>query len=259
MLYESLGRLESSTQKATERTMSQVLIIAKADFAVDGMVSLLDSHKDRYMVATVDPDNFVADHIRTICPDVLLLNSNVSDRAIDECIRELHGVCSETRILLFGHDMTDNYLYQAMRAGARGYLNDKMRGDHLTTALDTVMSGGYWAERHILCQFISDKSVHDKIDDNVTSLSTRLTNRESEVLELILEGMTTNEIADKIFLSHQGVKAHLTNLFRKFEVKNRAQLIIRALDEISPVMSISELAGKGLRHRREQAQASRNR
>jgi DNA-binding NarL/FixJ family response regulator len=143
--------------------------------------------------------------------------------------------------------MNDTFLYQAMCAGARGYLNEKMRGDHLTNALDTVCQGGYWAERHILCQFISDKSMNDKIEDNAVKLFSRLTKREAEVLGKVLEGLSTHEIAERIYLSHQGVKAHLTNLFRKFEVKNRVQLILKALDEISPVSGLTEIASNSLK------------
>jgi DNA-binding CsgD family transcriptional regulator len=80
----------------------------------------------------------------------------------------------------------------------------------------------------------------------VVSLSRRLTNREAEVLSLVMTGLSTSEIAERIFLSHQGVKAHLTTLFRKFEVKNRSQLILRALDEVSPVDSITRLVQDGL-------------
>ncbi len=250
MLNESIKNTDNTMATPSVQPVKNILIIARPDFAVDGMVSLLNHHKNRYQVNCVHPDMFSAQLVTDSCPDILLLNSNISSDSIEVYFHEIQKACERTIVLLFGHGMDDNYLYSAMRAGARGYLNENMRGEHLTTALDTVLDGGYWAERHILCQFISDKSVHDKIDENVKALSEQLTNRESEVLELILEGMTTNEIAERIFLSHQGVKAHLTNLFRKFGVKNRTQLILKVLDSIAPVPSISDLAEKGLRELR---------
>ncbi len=105
-------------------------------------------------------------------------------------------------------------------------------------------------------KFVSDKSTQDKIEENIAALSINLSPRESAVLELILEGMTTNDIAERIFLSHQGVKAHLTSLFRKFEVKNRAQLIIHAMDIVCPVDSLATMAGKGLKLARSQNKKS---
>lgn len=250
MLYESLSQQTDNQKSIQPDAVSQILIVSKEDFAVHGMVSLLENQKNRYCVTVLEPESFSLTDLNTISPKVILINSDLSGFAVDEMIHDIHSLCSDTNVLLFGHGMNEDFLFKAMRAGARGYLNEKMRGGLLTTALDTVANGGYWAERHILCQFISDKSVYDKIDDNIAQLYSRLTTRESEVLELILEGLTTNEIADKIYLSHQGVKAHLTNLFRKFEVKNRVQLILCALDLISPVNSFAEIAGKGLRAER---------
>jgi hypothetical protein len=61
-----------------------------------------------------------------------------------------------------------------------------------------------------------------------------------------MDGMPTSEIAERIFLSHQGVKAHLTSLFRKFKVKNRAQLILAALNEVSPVVHMTRLVQQEL-------------
>ena len=77
-------------------------------------------------------------------------------------------------------------------------------------------------------------------------MSQRLTPRETEVLGLVIMGLSTSEIAERVFLSHQGVKAHLTTLFRKFGVRNRSQLILRALDEVCPVDSITGLMQQGL-------------
>ena len=253
MLYESLD-LPTSKDSVSEdcQIVTKIQIVAKADFVVDGMVSLLEDQQNRYIVSVVDPLLFTTEQCKEFCPDVMLINSNVLSNSHDQYIREIHQLCKNTVVLLFGQSMADEYLYDAIRAGAKGYLNEQMRGSHLITALDEVGKGGYWVERHVMYRFVSDQSTQDKIDENVTALANNLSVRESEVLELILEGMTTNDIAARIFLSHQGVKAHLTSLFRKFEVKNRAQLIIHAMDIVCPVDSLATMAGKGLKLARSQ-------
>ena len=247
MLYESLSQLDQEQQPVQCQTTSHVVIVAIDDFAVHGMVSLLENQKEKYSVEVISPENFTLSQIDSIRPEILLLNSGATENSMDELIRSINQISSNTKVVLFGHTMKDEFLYQAMCAGARGYLNEKMRGDHLINALDTVNDGGYWAERHILCQFISDKSINDRTEDNAVKLFSRLTKREAEVLGKVLEGLSTHEIAERIYLSHQGVKAHLTNLFRKFEVKNRVQLILKALDEISPVNGLTEIASNSLK------------
>ncbi len=247
MLHESLHQLDQEQKSIQYQTVNHVVIVAIDDFAVHGMVSLLNNQIDKYSVEVISPDDFTLDQIQKSQPDILLLSSSVSENSIDGFIRNIIQTSSNTRVVLFGHAMNDELLYQVICAGARGYLNEKMRGDHLTKALETVSQGGYWVERHILSQFISDKSIKDRIEDNAIQLSSRLTKRETEVLAKVLEGLSTDEIAEKMYLSHQGVKAHLTNLFRKFEVKNRVQLVLCALDEISPVSGLSEIASKSLK------------
>jgi DNA-binding NarL/FixJ family response regulator len=251
MLYDSLTQADAD-QNLTEdcQAVISIHIVAKADFVVDGMVSFLQSHRDRYSVTVISPDDFSMSHCKEFSPDVLLINNNALSQSPSQLIRDIQVICKDTIVLLFGQAMSDSYLYDAIRAGARGYLNEKMRASHLITALEEVINGGYWVERKIMYKLISDKSIHDKIDENISALSINLSVRESEVLELLLEGMTTNEISERIFLSHQGVKAHLTSLFRKFEVKNRAQLIIHAMDVASPTDSLATTVGKGLKQSR---------
>ncbi len=247
MLYESLNNDQDLTVSC--QNVTKIQIVAKVDFVVDGMVSLLENQAENYHynVSVINPGDFQVELYREYCPDVMLINNDVLSNAPQQYIREIHQLCKKTVVLLFGQSMTDENIYDAIRAGARGYLNEKMRGTHLITALEQVRNGGYWLERHVMNMFVSDKSTQDKIEENIATLSNNLTMRESEVLELVLEGMTTNDIAEKIFLSHQGVKAHLTSLFRKFEVKNRAQLIIHVMDIVCPVDSLATMAGKGLK------------
>ncbi len=138
------------------------------------------------------------------------------------------------RLLVFGQSMSDDYLYRLIQAGAHGYFNEKMTGEHIIQAFEAVSRGEYWVERHIMQRFISEQSILNDINTRVRELGERLTPRELEVLELVLQGLSTGEIAERIFLSHQGVKAHLTTLFRKFNVKNRSQLILSSTRRSEP-------------------------
>jgi DNA-binding CsgD family transcriptional regulator len=69
----------------------------------------------------------------------------------------------------------------------------------------------------------------------ITSLQKGLTRREADVLECVLQGLSTREIAGELFLSEQGVKLHLSRLFKKFSVANRAQLILHAFQSVCPL------------------------
>jgi len=184
--------------------------------------------------------------LTAIAPDILMIHTSVLSEPVGEFIRGILSEFPALRIMLFGNSMTDDFLFEAVGAGIHGYINERMNGEHLTRAIQTVERGEYWVERHIMARFFSAGSMNTSIETSIEDLVKRLSNREIQVLALIIQGLPTRNIADQLCLSHQGVKAHLTNLFRKFRVKNRAQLILSALDEVSPVGKFSVKVSDGL-------------
>ena len=225
----------------------RVLIIAHRDLLVDGIIRTLESVEEEVQVTCVEPGEPCTRHFAGEYPDLLLLQDKSKPGEFEDFVREMVEGFPEMRLFVFGHSMSEDRLYRVIQAGAHGYINDKMNSEHMINALTAVRNGGYWVERHIMERFITDRSLVEGVQSRVMALSERLTSREIEVLELIMKGLTTREIAERVFLSDQGVKAHLTTLFRKFDAKNRSQLILRALDEvISPVESITGLMQQGL-------------
>ncbi|MFV1972533.1 MAG: LuxR C-terminal-related transcriptional regulator, partial [Thiohalobacterales bacterium] len=225
---------------------SKILIAARQDFAIDGVVSILESCEDSYLVSCVEPGKSCMHKLATIAPDILLIHTSVAPEPAGDFIKGILAEFPALRIMLFGNGMSDDYLYEAVSAGIHGYINERMNGEHLTRAIQTVERGEYWVERHIMKRFFAAGSINTSIETSIEDLGKRLSSREAQVLALIMQGLPTKDIAEQLFLSHQGVKAHLTNLFRKFQVKNRAQLILTALDEISPVNSLSGMVRDGL-------------
>ncbi|MDX1697078.1 MAG: response regulator transcription factor [Thiohalobacterales bacterium] len=231
---------------ADEPRSTRVLIIASRDLFVDGIIRILESSRDDVHVTCIPPGEPCSSYFTGESPDLLLLQDKSRPEPFEDFIRETVEGFPELRLLVFGQTLADDYLYRIIHAGAHGYINDRMKGEHMLEAIETVMGGHYWVERHIMERFIVDSALVDGVNSRMQLMGQRLTNREAEVLGLVLKGLSTNEIAERIFLSHQGVKAHLTTLFRKFGVRNRPQLILRAVDEASPVESITGLMREGL-------------
>jgi len=241
------------------KSRNRTLIVARQDFFVDGIVRILKSSRAAGTIVCVEPGEPCMRHFVADCPDFLLIQEHAKPEPFEDFVSEMVEGFPDMRLLVFGQAMSDDYLYRIIKAGAHGYFNEKMSGEHIIQAMHAVSKGDYWIERHIMQRFITERSVLDGINVRVRMLGERLTVREGEVLELVLQGLSTGEIAERISLSHQGVKAHLTTLFRKFSVKNRSQLILSALDEVSPVESITGLFQQGLqafRHPEEQQSAA---
>ncbi len=249
MLTEVAGR-----RTVDNKTGRSTLIIARKDFLVDGIVGILNTGTIAGKVTCISPGEPCMRFFAGNPPDFLLVQDDARPDSMEEFIRALASGFPGMHVLVFGQSMPDDYLQRILQAGASGYFNQNMNAGHILAGLEAVSNGQYWAERHILERFVGDRSMIDGIHARIRRLDERLSLREAEVLELVLLGLSTGDIAQRIYLSPQGVKAHLTTLFRKFDVKNRSQLILRVLDEVSPVESITGLLREGLQACRQPVQ-----
>ena len=234
---------------ATDPT--RIFIIGHQDFSLDGLASMLESQQANYQVSCIEPDEECMEKFTASKPDCLLIQNDSLPQPFE---RFIHGVLNhfpDIRVLVFGKDMDDDHLYNLVRAGVHGYINERMGGDHFKRALNSVLDGNSWIERHILERFVTSRQHFDELlehqfSDRIEQLCSQLTKRETEILCEVVKGLAIKQIAEQVHLSHQGVKMHLAKLFKKFNVTNRNQLILAAFDEMSPVEDLSVLLRNGL-------------
>ena len=233
---------------------SNICIVGHHDFSVDSLASMLAAQSIRYQVSCVTPgDNFM-DRLVATQPDVMLIQNEVLKAPVEQFIADILDPYPDMRLLVFGKDMDDDYLYRLVRSGVHGYVNERMNGDHIKHALECIINGRTWIERHIMERFISSQQDFDvimesQINARIELLGSQLTRRETEILCEVVKGLAIKQIAEQVHLSHQGVKMHLAKLFRKFKVANRNQLILATFDAISPVRELSILLRNGLSNR----------
>lgn len=156
---------------------------------------------------------------RDLSPDLVLM---------DIFMPTMNGV-EATAIILKNHPWmkvmmltisdSEEDLYNAIKAGASGYLLKNVRPDDLVDAIRQVVQGGA-----IITPNLAPRIISDLVDEKADAQSpTALTQREREVLELVSAGMSNREIANKLFVSENTVKTHLRNVMDKYHFKNRAE------------------------------------
>jgi DNA-binding NarL/FixJ family response regulator len=232
----------------------RIFIIGHQDFSLHGLASMLESRDSSYMVSCVEPDEDCMNKFAVARPDVLLVHNDSLPEAFERFIDMAVQRYPEIRILVFGKGMNDDHLYALVRAGVHGYINERMDGEHFKRALEHVLQGRNWIERHILERFIVDQQSFDgllesQFNARIDQLCEQLTRRETEILCEVVKGLAIKQIAEHVHLSHQGVKMHLAKLFKKFNVSNRNQLILATFDVMSPVEDLSALLRNGLNKR----------
>jgi len=244
-------RKVSTISPASRLQQTRIFIIGHRDFALHGLASMVESHDRNYLVTCVEPDEDCMNKFVEARPDALLVQNDSLPQPFERFISEALRRYPDIRILVFGKGMSDEYLYSLVRAGVHGYINERMDGDHFLCAMDQLLQGNSWVERHILERFIAEQQSFDdrlnlQFSERIEQLCERLTRREIEILSEVIKGLAIKQIAEQVHLSHQGVKMHLAKLFKKFNVTNRNQLILAAFDVMSPAEDLSVLLRNGL-------------
>lgn len=148
-------------------------------------------------------------------PDVLLLDINLPDQnGIDLCL-EIKSKYPNVSILGLSSFNQLSYIQKMLQNGASGYVLKNASKEELLEAIETVAGGETYLSMEAANTIRENKNTRIPI----------ITRREKEVLHLIADGLTNNEIAERLFISSTTVDTHRTSLLSKFEVKNTANLI----------------------------------
>ncbi len=254
----SLSKTTVVSRNPVNPTPTRVFVAAKSDFALDGLLRLMKDSDEIKVLACVEPSEKCWHVLHRENPDLLLLHADAVTAPTREFIVKIRHKLPETPIIVFGHKLPPPFLFEIVMAGVNGYINEKMSSAHILKAIQSVMAGRLWVERRILdemaararqMQTFVETSILEKLD----SVRADLTERETTVLRLVLEGMATKEIAATMHVSEQGVKLHLSNMFAKFNVTNRSQLILHMYSRVCPVTNMIRLFRMSLDKSRQKA------
>lgn len=154
-------------------------------------------------------------------PNIVLLDINMPRMDGIRAASEIKKQAPDVKIVMLSAHEDSYHLEKALGAGANGYLSKEIEAKELLPALQAVMRGERVFSRSIL-QLIQRNSA--SIDDN-SGAAVSLTKREQEILGMVVKGLTSSEIADKLSISPRTVETHRFNLITKFGVKNTAGLV----------------------------------
>ena len=209
--------------------MGMLLRVLIADDHVlvrESLVSLLQSGGDVQVVAQASDGIETVEKAIATRPDVVVTDISMPRLGGIEVVRRLHEDLPETRVLVLTMHQEDEYVLQAVRAGASGYLVKDSAAAELLAAVRSLQAGrGYFgpqASRALAEQMQNpDRTVDDPYG--------RLTAREREVFHLVVEGLTTKEIARRLDISVKTAENHRARVIAKVGVRNTAELVRYAL------------------------------
>jgi DNA-binding NarL/FixJ family response regulator len=187
----------------------------------------------------VDVDAAIA-IIRDTTPDVVLVDTELPIKLMVSAIQRLKRECPGSPVVLLGHRRNDDELFAAIQAGAAAHLLDDARPSELLRTIRAVAGGQYLIDDAVAARpavalrvldAFRDASLLGEVatDDLATTAFAPLSAREAEILEAIAQGLTNKSVGERLSISEQTVKNHVTSILRKLAVNGRTQAVLYAL------------------------------
>lgn len=171
-------------------------------------------------------------------PDVILMDIGLPVIDGIEATRQIKEADSNAKILIFTSRDNDDDVFAALAAGADGYIMKGATPEQLTSAIVAVNEGTAWLDPAIARLVLSSVQQQKGTDTQSSEINYKtakntfgLTDREMEVLALIVDGLTNPEIAEKLFISRATAKAHVHSILQKLYVDDRTQAAVTAMRE----------------------------
>jgi DNA-binding NarL/FixJ family response regulator len=192
----------------------------------EGLQALLHFEPEFRVVGQAADGDETLRLVRSLKPHLLLLDLAMPRRSGLEVLCELNLNSSPLRVILLVASIERAQIVEALQLGAHGIVMKEAAPDLLFKAMRAVMSGQYWIGRESVADLLQ---VLRLMSQPAAQNHYRMTARERQVLSEIVAGATNHEIAEKLAISEETVKHHLTSLFDKLGVSNRLELAIFAI------------------------------
>jgi DNA-binding NarL/FixJ family response regulator len=196
-----------------------------------GFRMILEARPEIEVVGEAEDGVEAMEATRRLLPDVILMDIRMPNVDGVEATRRLVARGTESRILILTTFDLDEYVYEAIRAGASGFLLKDVRPQELVDAVHVVAKGDALLApsitRRLLDRF-AEQAPEDPAKPPPQLES--LTERELEVLKLVAKGWSNAELAEKLFLSETTVKTHVSSVLRKLGLRDRVQAVVMAYE-----------------------------
>ena len=210
--------------------MDKIRVLLAEDHTIvrKGIRVLLDAEDDIEVVGEAEDGQEAIDQVEQLSPDLVLMDNTMPVLNGLEATRQIKHRFPEVKVLILTMHTTEEYVLQFLQAGASGYLIKKTAPKELVTAIHAVHQGDSYLSPSISKVVIEgyiQQSVKKDMEDNYE----KLTDRERQILQMISEGFSNREIAERLVISIKTVNNHRINLMDKLDIHNTAKLVKYAI------------------------------
>jgi DNA-binding NarL/FixJ family response regulator len=203
-----------------------VLIVDDHPFFREGLKSLLARHSGFELIGEAGNADEGLRKAKELSPDLVLMDISLPNGSGIEATRNILSLLPETRVVILSMHSKIHYITEAFRAGAAGYVVKESATEMLSECLEAVSKGQCFMDssihHNVLKNLMKSRGQEPKITDTGYNILTR---REQQVMRLLAGGLSTNKIAEKLFISPKTVKNHRSNIMSKLDLHTTIELV----------------------------------
>jgi DNA-binding NarL/FixJ family response regulator len=185
----------------------------------EGLLTLLENDSRFEPISSYNDAESAVDELCALQPDIVVMDINLPGMNGIDCIRKIKNECADTQFIMFTIYEDDEHLFDALEAGASGYILKKAAQEKILDAIEELYKGGAPMStsiaRKVINRFKGPKA-KDLLD---------ITEREKEILTLLSKGLLYKEIGEQLHITTGTVKQHLHKIYEKLHVQNRTEAI----------------------------------
>jgi len=209
----------------------RILVVDDQALVRDGFAMVLDHEDDLDVVAQAGTGAEAVEAARTHRPDVILMDIRMPEMdGLEATTRIVAEADWPVKVVILTTFDPDEYVYQALKAGASAFVLKDIPRSELVAAVRTVADGGALLAPSITRRLIGRFTQRLAADTAASARLERLTDREREVLTAIGRGSNNAEISEQLFIGRATVKSHINSVFTKLGLRDRAQAVVFAYE-----------------------------
>ena len=203
--------------------MINVAIVEDNRTTREGLETIVNLSKEFRCIRTCSTAEEALKVLPDIKPDLVLMDIQLPSMSGVECVAQLKELMPALKAIMVTVYEDPDRIFRALRAGASGYLLKRSTPDEVLHAMREVMQGGGAMSgeiaRKVIGYFQEQTAAKAEVND--------LTQREREVLELVVHGLSNKEIAERLSVTAEGVRWHLKHIYQKFHVHSRTEAVLK--------------------------------
>lgn len=198
-----------------------VAIVEDLEEVREALKSFINLDSEMEVAGVFSNAETAAEHLPLLQPNLVIMDINLPGMSGIECIRKVKQLCPGTQFMMFTVYEDDEKVFEALKAGASGYILKKHGSQKIIEALKELYHGGSPMSADIARKVVT--AMHEQEDQHDNS--SILTKRETEILRLLAKGLLYKEISLQLGISNNTVKQHIHNIYEKMHVQNRTEAL----------------------------------